>query len=267
VPINLNRNNLSDKPLSIAINQAIEAAQPPAQNGRNYLGGSAIGSECLRKVQSDWMVVESTTPARTMDIFERGHFFEARTREHLIKAGFKFALPGRLEFKSAQGLFRGHADGILIAGPEIWDLKFPCLWEHKALKAQSWRAIERDGLVGLFESYAAQIQIYMAYLNVAENPALFTVVNADTCERVHFLVPFEAQVAQMWSDRAVTIIEATKAGELLPPFTDDREHWKCKACSHLERCKKWSSPKAPEPPAIAMATPHELDIPDYLKRT
>jgi hypothetical protein len=264
MPINLNRSNLSDKPLSVAINQAIEAAQPPAENGRNYLGASAVGSECSRKIQFDWMVAESVTPARTSDIFERGHFFEARTREHLIKAGFKFALPKQLAFISAEGLFRGHADGIIVGGPEIWDLKFPCLWEHKCLKAQSWRAIERDGLIGLFEIYAAQVQIYMAYLDVVENPALFSVTNADTCESVHFLVPFDPQVAQAWSDRAVTIIEATRAGELLPPFTDDREHWKCKACSHLERCKQWS-PKSPEPTPVVVA-PDELDIPDYLRR-
>ena len=263
MPINLNRSNFSDKPLSVAINAAIEAAQPPAQNGRNYLGASAIGSECLRKIQFDWMVAESVTPARTIDIFERGHFFEARCREHLIKAGFKFAPPERLEFKSAEGLFRGHADGILTGGLEIWDLKFPALWEHKCLKAQSWRAIERDGLVGLFEVYAAQIQIYMAYLDVTDNPALFSVTNADTCERVHFLVPFDAQVAQAWSDRAVAVIEATRAGELLPRFTDDLTHWKCKACSHRERCERWT-PKAPESaPAVAAS---DLDIPDYLRR-
>jgi hypothetical protein len=212
------------------------------------------------------MVDQSATPVRTADIFDRGHWAEARTRGHLIRAGFKFAPPARLEFRSAGGLFRGHADGILISGPEIWDLKFPCLWEHKALKAQSWRAIERDGLVGLFEVYAAQIQIYMAYLDCTDNPALFSVTNADTCERVHFLVPFDAQVAQLWSDRAVTIIEATRAGELLPPFTDDREHWKCKACSHLQRCIAWSQKGKEEAEPARPPAPHELDIPEFLRR-
>jgi hypothetical protein len=43
----------------------------------------------------------------------------------------------------------------------------------------------------------------MAYLDVT-NPALFTAVNADTCERLHLLVPFNAERAQEWSDRAVT---------------------------------------------------------------
>ncbi len=50
---------------------------------------------------------------------------------------------------------------------------------------------------------------YQAYLNVSKHPALFTVLNADTCERLHFLVPFDSARAQAASDRAVTVIEAT----------------------------------------------------------
>ena len=79
--------------------------------------------------------------------------------------------------------------------------------------------IERDGIAKARPQYAAQVLLYQAYLNVT-NPALVTVVNADTCERLHLLVPFNAERAQVWSDRAVTVIEATRAGELLPRFTE-----------------------------------------------
>ncbi len=175
-------------------------------------------------------------PARVKDIFGRGHFFEEVSRQHLVNAGFKFAPPERLEFKAADGLFCGHADGIIIAGPELPDLRYPCLWEHKCLKAKGWKAVERDGLVGLYASYAGQVAIYQAYLGVADNPALFTVVNADDCSRLHFLVPFDAQLAQAMSDRALTVIEATRAGELLPRITEYQSDWRCKMCSHRERC-------------------------------
>jgi hypothetical protein len=66
------------------------------------------------------------------------------------------------------------------------------------------------------------------------------VVNADTAERLHFLVPFDAQLAQLISDRAVMVIEASRAGELLPRVTDDPEDWRCKMCSHRTRC--WGLP-------------------------
>jgi hypothetical protein len=232
--LDFNRSNLSDRPINTLINELIERAEPARENYRRYLGASAIGSECLRKIQYDWMC-DPVFPARIKDIFERGHFFEDVTRQHLIAAGFKFATPERLEFKAADGLFRGHADGILVAGPQLPALRYPCLWEHKALNAKGWKAIERDGLAGLYASYAGQVAIYQAYLDVA-NPALFSVVNADTCERLHFLVTFNAQLAQATSDRAVAVIEATRAGELLPRITEDANDWRCKVCSHRERC-------------------------------
>jgi rubrerythrin len=37
-------------------------------------------------------------------------------------------------------------------------------------------------------------------------------------------------------DKAVAIIEATRAGELLPRLTDNREDWRCRMCGHRERC-------------------------------
>jgi hypothetical protein len=80
----------------------------------------------------------------------------------------------------------------------------------------------------------------MAYLDVTEHPAIFTAMNANTCERLHLLVPFDAAQAQAWSDRAITIIEATRAGELLPRAYDDPQGWRCKMCGHHERC--WRQP-------------------------
>lgn len=232
--LDLNRAILSAKPLNQRINELIEAAEPPSPNNRQYLGASLIGAECLRRVQYDWLC-DPQFPSRTRDIFERGHFFEQVSRRHLVAAGFKFAPKARLKFEAAGGLFRGHADGILVAGPQIDDLIYPTVWEHKALGAKSWRAIERDGLTGLYQVYAAQVTLYQSYLNCT-NPALFTVVNADTCERLNFLVPFDPVLAQATSDRAVMVIEATRAGELLPRVTEDQDDWRCRLCSHRTRC-------------------------------
>ena len=232
--LDFNRANFAEQPVSLTINGLIERTAPPSKNYRQYLGASAIGSECLRRVQYDWMC-DPEFPVRIKDIFARGHFFEEVTRQHLIAAGFKFAPIEQLEFKAADRLFRGHADGIIIAGPALPGLSCPCIWECKCLKAKGWRAIERDGLTGLYEVYAAQVAIYQAYLDLT-NPALFSVVNADSCERLHFLVPFDAQLAQLTSDRAVAIIEATRAGEPLSRITEDSEDWRCRMCSHRARC-------------------------------
>jgi hypothetical protein len=235
--LDLNRANLSIAAVNVAVNGVIErAAMQAAELPRPYLGASIVGGECLRRVQYDWWC-NSTHSARLHEIFDRGHYFEERSRQLLSKGGFKFAPTEALAFSAVDGLLRGHADGLIVTGPHLPDaeLSYPLLWEHKAINAQNWRALERDGLEKAFPQYAAQVALYQAYLDVT-NSALFTAVNADTCERLHLLVPFDAARAQAWSDRAVTIIEATRAGELLPRFTDDKSDWHCRMCSHRERC-------------------------------
>jgi hypothetical protein len=235
--LNLNRANLSVEPINGAINEAIErAATTAAELPRPYLSASIVGHDCLRRIQFDWWC-KPELAARMREIFDRGHYFEGRTRRHLLAAGFKFAPPEVLAFSAAGGALRGHPDGIITDGPQLPGLYliYPLLWEHKAVNAKNWRAVERDGLEKVFPQYAAQVALYQAYLDVT-NPALFTTTNADTCERLHFLVPFNAERAQLWSDRAANIIEATRAGELLPRGFDDPEDWRCRMCAHRARC-------------------------------
>jgi hypothetical protein len=235
--LDLNRANLSIEPINVAVNEAIErAAATATELPRPYLGASIVGHECPRRVQFDWWC-KPVLAARVREIFARGHHFEAQSRDRLVAAGFKFAPPEVLGFSAVNGALRGNADGIIIAGPDLPGayLIYPLLWEHKAVNSKNWRALERDGLEKTFPQYAAQVSLYQAYLDIT-NPALFTALNADTCERLHFLVPFNAERAQFWSDRAVNIIEATRAGELLPRAYDDSADWRCRICPHKERC-------------------------------
>lgn len=235
--LNLNRASPSVEPINTAINAALErAAKTAAELPRPYLGASIVGSECLRRVQYDWWC-SPVLSARTREIFARGHHHEARMREQLSAAGFKFAPREALAFTAANGDLRGHADGVILAGPDLpgAHLIYSCVWECKALNAKNWRALERDGLEKTFPKYAAQTALYQAYLNLT-NPALFTAVNSDSCEPLHLLVPFNAERAQLWSDRAVTIIEATRAGELLPRGYDEPTDWHCRTCPHTGRC-------------------------------
>jgi hypothetical protein len=238
MPLNLNRASLSLEAVNVAVNDAIErASAAKAELPRPYLGASIVGDDCLRKVQFDWWC-KPTLSSRVRDIFERGHYFEDVARQHLIATGFKFAPSEALAFSAVNGCLRGHADGIVIAGPNPLSgayFNYPFLWEHKATNAKNWRAIEHDGLAKTFPKYAAQVALYQAYLDKT-NPALFTVTNADTCERLHFWVPFSAERAQEWSDRAAFIIEATRAGELLPRAYGNPTDWRCRMCPHKERC-------------------------------
>jgi hypothetical protein len=237
--IDLNRPELP--PLNDAINAALDAAAwtEEREAHRDYLGASGIGSECLRKVQFDWQR-ESVFPARTKRIFNRGHASEEKIATSLSRAGFRMERgTPRCEFTEVDGLFKGHCDGIILDGPGIEGLKYPCLWENKCLGANGWKKIEKYGLRQAYPIYYDQVQIYMAYLELDEHPALFTAENADTCHLLALTVDRDSEAAQAASDRAVAIIRATQAGELLPRITDKGPtDWRCKMCSHSDFC--WS---------------------------
>jgi hypothetical protein len=235
--INLNRANLSIDPLNAAINERIEQASLIKHANdipRDYLGASLIGETCLRKIQFEWLT-SSKFSARVRSIFARGHYFEAESRQQLLDAGFVFAPVKALGFIIADSPIAGHADGIITFVPNDIDLATPALWECKGLNAKNFRAVERDSLSKVFPRYAGQIAIYQSFLNV-HNPALMTVVNSDTCERLHFRVEFDARLAQETIDRAVNVIRATRAGELLSRLDPELKDFRCQMCSHRDRC-------------------------------
>ncbi len=140
----------------------------------------------------------------------------------------------------AGGKFRGHVDGVIIDGPDLAasGVGYPCLWEAKCLGAKGGREVERQGLKKARPGYYAQVQIYMAYLDLTAHPAIFTVTNADTAEQQHLLIPFDPEEAQRQTDKAVRIIQATEAGDLLPRAFAGPDYFECRFCQFAGRCWK-----------------------------
>ena len=83
--IDFNRACPSSKPVSTAIDELIERSEPLKENTRQYLGASAIGSECLRKTQYDWMC-DLSHSAHTRYLRARALLREV-SRQHFIRAG------------------------------------------------------------------------------------------------------------------------------------------------------------------------------------
>ena len=137
-------------------------------------------------------------------------------------------------FSVADGRLQGHVDGVIVGGPE--GFTYPALWECKCLGNKSWSDLEKKGLAISKPIYAAQVAIYQAYLELHEHPAIFTALNADTMEIYTELVPFDAALAQRMSDRAVKVITATEAGEILPRAFHDSTHFECRMCAWQDRC-------------------------------
>jgi PD-(D/E)XK nuclease superfamily len=216
------------------------------QSERQYLGASRLGVACERALQFEYAKAPidygRDIEGRMLRIFERGHVMEACMVAWLREAGFELHTHNehgeQFGFSVVDGRLQGHIDGIIVAGPE--GFAYPALWENKCLGSKSWRELEKNRLAVAKPVYAAQVAIYQAYLKLHENPAIFTAINADTMEIYAEKVPFDAALAQRMSDRAVKVITATQAADLLPRAFHDATHFECRQCPWQDRC--WSLP-------------------------
>ena len=116
-----------------------------------------------------------------------------------------------------------------VLGPD--GLKYPMLWECKSANDKSFNEFVRKGVKEVNLTYASQIALYQAYMNLTENPALFTVVNKNNCEIYYELVPFDKVLAQKTSDKAVEILTAVKHNEILPRVAANSDYFCVKDAS------------------------------------
>ena len=217
-----------------------------SQASRQYLGASRLGVSCERALQYEFAKAPvdegRETDGRILRIFERGHVMEDCMVAWLRSGGFDLrtrkANGEQFGFSAIDGRLQGHIDGVIVGGPE--GFAYPALWECKCLGAKSWRDLEKNKLAASKPVYHAQVVLYQAYLQLHEHPAIFTAINADTMEIYTELVPFDAVLAQRMSDRAVKVITATDAGELLPRAFHESTHFECRMCPWQDRC--WRSP-------------------------
>lgn len=245
--IDLNHTNATSQSLSQTISALVDQAMVDDEGpGRRYLGASALGHECERAIQLDFIRSNQLPGApepcegfsgRTLRIFGTGHVLEQLAAGWLQKAGFDLSLNnpggGQHGFSTANGRFAGHADGVILGAPI--DMAVPALWEHKGLNNKGWQELIKKGLKSAKPMYAAQIALYQAYLYL-ETPALFHATNKDTSEMYFELVPFDGDLAQRTSDKAVRIIQATDAGDLQPKCSTTADYFTCKWCRWREFC-------------------------------
>jgi hypothetical protein len=230
--------------VGVRINTLIDAALEAAARAkprRDYLGGSRIGEPCARRLAYEVTLTPvdegNEFRGRLLRIFDAGHQFEDLTIRWLQAAGFDLrtrARDGRqFGFSVAGGRLRGHIDGAIVAGPDV-GIVWPALFEHKALKQSSWTDLIKRGLRQSKPIYAAQCQLYMAYMQL--EVALFTAMNKDTQELYHEVFPFDPAEAQRLSDKAVDILRAVEADELPSRMASNADFYLCRMCPYAGRC-------------------------------
>lgn len=220
----------------------IDSAMDQKQEARrSYLGASGIGEPCARSLQYAYLGVApdegSGFSARTRRIFHRGHQGEEWMVEWIRSAGFDLKTQRRGQqfgFEDCDGRFKGHIDGVMVGGPDGFAV--PALWENKVLGAKGFAQLVRHGVAKAYPKYAAQIAVYQAYLQLAEHPAFFTALNADTMEIHLELVKFDQALAQASIDKAARILSACDHGETLPRGFDSQDSFGCKFCAFKGTC-------------------------------
>ena len=219
------------------INQAI-TTRP--DKPRPYLGGSRIGVECWRALGFEYHKYPNPIDGKLQRIFDFGHTLEPLMVQWLEEAGFvlQYTNENQLGFSIADGKIRGHLDGVIVDGPAIPGMSYPCLVEFKTMNDKQFKITANLGCEEAKPVYYVQQQVYMAYAPEHElwkNPSLFVAVNKNDSTPHFELVAFNQNSAQDNSDKAFAIISAEHP-EDLPRITDDPSFFKCKFCSYHKAC-------------------------------
>lgn len=243
-----------------AIIDAAMEAENAKREPRTYLGASRVGDDCLRKLAYEYFHAPKDEgrdfKGKTLRIFDMGHDGEERMAAYLRLAGFRLVTEkadgGQLGFATAWDeerqchRFAGHLDGVVTEAPYAAGLAVPALWENKALGKKSWDDVAKKGLRASKPVYFAQMQLYMSYLDLADNPSLFTAINRDNGKIYAERVAFDRAAAQSASDKGVRVVTAIDPEEL-PRVAQSKTDYRCKLCDYPERCWKEKTASASSP--------------------
>ena len=211
------------------------------QPERKYLGASSLGDPCARKLQYRYIGQQKDKdkgfPAKTLRTFALGHTIEDLMIMYFRDAGFDLRTEKGGEqfgFAVAEGEIKGHIDGVIVGGP--LPIQYPMLWECKSANDRKFAEFVRKGVAEANPVYAAQVAMYQAYMDLTDNPCCFTVLNKNTSEIYIELIPFNQDLAQSTSDKAVNIIRATRGNDMLPRIAQNDDFFMCKWCEFRNTC-------------------------------
>jgi hypothetical protein len=235
--------------ISTDINHWVDTGVATAANReppRAYLGASMLGHPCMRylvyyyrnRVAGDATIGASEPAGRMRRIWDRGHDAESRIIRHLRFGGFdvrNIDVDGnQFRFSQVNGKISGGIDGIVYNGPI--PLPYPLLLEIKNINNASWNHLVKHGLEKSKEIYHAQVHLYMAYFGL-EN-CLFCAENADTCDRLWLMVPYDRRRAQEVSDKAVAIVTRGLTSKLPDRIARNEDYYICRMCERWHQCWK-----------------------------
>jgi hypothetical protein len=197
--------------------------------GRDYIGASSIGSDCLRQIYYDFNNKDGETiPAKLQRTFDIGSTLEGLVVEWLKECGLSIAVPcdtnNYLEY-SDPGLkyFKGHCDALILQPMSILEIK--------TAKDASFKLFCNKGCLVWNSRYYAQLQSYMGASGIHKSTIL--VLNKDTSETFDEVVKFDQSYYELLLIRAEMIFKAKEP----PPRVNNSPFWyQCKMCRYKGIC-------------------------------
>lgn len=232
-----------DDPTLFEADKAL-AARENAKPRRGYLGMSAIGDPCARKLWYEvYDPLQDEFDAATLKRFADGHRSEDLMAERirLVKGiemhtvdpqtGRQFA------HSDFNGRFKGHMDGVvlgLIQSPATWHVwEGKCVNDAKFAKLKKLKAErgEKQTLKEWDEVYYAQAQCYMGYADLTRHWLTVCTPGGRDWDAVR--TEFNKEDFEALKDKAKRIFEARAP---LARVSNDPNWFLCKWCKYQVKC-------------------------------
>lgn len=217
---------------------AIDAAWVRTEDPRGYLGASQLGGPCSRALWYGFRwAAEPQFPPRVLRLFERGNREEEVFEQLLRDAGVPFwsrdpATNKQFVITFPNKHVGGHCDGW---GQDLPDLEpgVKFIGEWKTHNDKSFKDLVKVGVLKSKPVHEAQCQLYMSRLKMEW--ALYGAVNKND-DHLHLeLIPYDAQRAQYYLDRADLIVAAGSQPERI---SENPGWYECKWCDFYNVCHK-----------------------------
>lgn len=215
----------------------------PEEKGgpRKYLGLSALGDPCARKVWFGWRwCAPEKFSARMLRLFRRGHREEQAFIVMLRGVGMQVHTHDedgkQFKITDFDGHLSGHMDGVGFS-KEFWKgpNPKPFLLEFKTYNAKRFVKVQKEGVASADPKYYVQMQMYSGYEDLVG--ALFCAVCKDDDALYFDWVPAKRSAFNSGLKRAESIIAALSPKDV-PRVSDTPSWYECKYCHLRDICHK-----------------------------
>jgi len=212
------------------------------KDGRQHLGASVIGGECLRKIWFSyrWFNHNPTgfKDPRLVRLFNTGHLYEAKACAMLETAGIEVVPQDEKgnQFRASFGT-SGHSggacDGLIEGGIPELPTESRILPEFKTASDKSFKRLNDKGVMAWNITYYNQVQIFMGKFDIKY--CLHFTINKNDDDIYLEIIEKDDKIHKKMDERADLII-STNEGNSLDRISKDGTDWRCNYCEFKAPC-------------------------------